>query len=502
MIFNLKFIFPVKYKYLFLVISLLFNSNNLVFAQNLNPAKNNLVCQSNLNWKINEIINQPTTEKATWGIVIKEINAPNNIYELNGDKLLIPASNMKLLITAESLLRWGKNWEIKTPVYLTKNKLFNSYDLTIIGKGDPTIKNEHLETLVQELSKLNIKTIENLTVVDGYLPPPVINYSWEYSDIYYYFAVPVNSLILNENTVNLTVTSTNINQPVNIQWQDEIAGQQWDLKNEAITGNQESENIVDILTVFTTSILNLTGNLPINNNPREFRLAIPQPESYFLDSLEKQLNSQGIRVNKKQVIYDNNYQNVIINLPNSDLFFEFTSLPLNEIITIINQDSNNLFSEVLLKYLFRENETLSSLDQSGENIENFLIKLNISEDDYKVKDGSGLSRHNLITPLASVSILEQMSKSEYQDTFLNSFAIAGKTGTLKNRLQDTTVTEKFYGKTGTLTGVVSLSGYLVRENKPDLIISIIVNNSTEKSTIIREVVDKIILLVATANDEC
>jgi D-alanyl-D-alanine carboxypeptidase/D-alanyl-D-alanine-endopeptidase (penicillin-binding protein 4) len=352
-----------------------------------------------------------------------------------------------------------------------------------------------LEFLANKLQEQGIKQINQLTVIDGYLPPPVTNESWEYFDISYYYAVPVNSLILNENTVTLNLLPSGINQLVKLDWDDEIASKQWVIKNEAITANKDAEYNINITPIFTTSILKITGELPFNSEADEWMLAIPQPDLYFLESLKQILNSNDIFVKKTQVINNKNTDNEQVN---NNLFFEFISPNLTELITIINQESNNLYAEVLLKYLGVDSQ---GLNQFASLVE-ILTKLGLEENSYQLEDGSGLSRHNLITPLALVELLELMANSEYNDIFLNSLAVAGKTGTLKNRFQDTVIVDQFYGKTGTLSGISALSGYLKRENQDTLVISIIINNSTEKSSTLRKIIDEIVLLFSTTNFNC
>jgi len=227
--------------YLSLTIGLMLTFDNLTFAKQItNRDQSKQFCESNLAQEIDAIINQPETAKATWGIVVKEINSSDNIYQLNSDKLLIPASNAKLFSTAGVLLKLGADFQIKTPVYL-QQKVEKEFNLIVIGKGDPSLDSKKLELLAEKLNEKGINRIDQLTIIDGYLAESKINDSWEYSDIYYYYAVPVNSLILNENTVTLTLTSSQINQPVKLNWSDEIASRQWIIKNYTHTGDEKTE---------------------------------------------------------------------------------------------------------------------------------------------------------------------------------------------------------------------------------------------------------------------
>lgn len=475
-----------------LTIGLMLNFADITLAQTLRETKEQKVCYQDLDDKIEQITNQTELQKATFGILVQELNSAEIIYQLNSEKYFIPASNLKLFTTAAVLLKLGANFQIKTPIYL-QGESPNIDKLMIVGKGDPTINDEHLESLALQLKQNGVYQINKLTVKDGYLLAQVINDSWEFSDIYYYYAVPVNSLILNENTVTLTLIPSIIEEPVNIKWSDKIAAKQWRIDNQTITAIEGTKYNININPIFATSTLILNGELAIDAKPDDWWLAIPQPEEYFLDSLRQVLARYGIIVNSTEIIYDNKTEE---NNLSGELFFEFESPELAELIKITNQDSNNLFAEVLLKYLGVNNTELSQF----ESLEEILTKLGIEQNSYQLKDGSGLSRHNLITPSALVQLLQLIANTEYYDIFLDSLAVAGKNGTLQNRFKDTIVTDKLYGKTGTLSGVSALSGYLQRENEVTLVISIIVNNSTLKSSSLRKIIDEIVLLFAQAKD--
>ena len=156
-----------------------------------------------------------------------------------------------------------------------------------------------------------------------------------------------------------------------------------------------------------------------------------------------------------------------------------------------------MYAEVLFKYLAVENKDLNS----SESLTKILNSQGISNDSYQLKDGSGLSRQNLVTPTALVSLLEMINNSKYNEIFRNSLTVAGVNGTLKNRFKDSKIANNLYGKTGTLSGVSTLSGYLMRDNYDDLVFTIIVNNSTDGAKSLRKVIDEIVVMLGDL-EEC
>lgn len=473
--------------YLFICISSIFVFISFpITAQESVKNTEKKVCVNNLNNEINSILNQSSRQKENWGISIESINNNQVLYQLNNNKYFIPASTTKLLITAGILVKFEPTFTINTPIYL-QQELPNLNNLIIEGKGDPTFTKKQLEIIAQSLKNKGIKDINQLTLIDGYLSSPTTNYTWEFEDTYFYFAVPINSLILENNTVNLTLNHGNINEKSSLVWSDLLAGKQWNIENNVYTREKNIEYNITISPLFAQSILKLTGNLPIDKKSNNWDLSIPKPADYFQDSLLEILNNYGITVKTTQIIdkKDNLSQN------NRQLLLEIKSPILAELIKTTNQESNNLYAEVLLKYL--NNESFNEF----ESLSQIMNSMGISPDNYKLKDGSGLSRHNLITPQTLVTLLKVMNNSQYKDTFRNSLSIAGVNGTLKNRYQNTSIVNKLVGKTGTLTGVSALSGYLKTDNFDDIVLTIMVNQSIENSVTLRNTIDEIIFLLAT-----
>ncbi|BAQ65630.1 D-alanyl-D-alanine carboxypeptidase/D-alanyl-D-alanine-endopeptidase [Geminocystis sp. NIES-3709] len=476
--------------YLCLIFSSIFSLISFPITAQESVKLDEKICESNLNQKIESIVNEPSRQQETWGILIENLNNNQVLYQLNKSKFFVPASNLKLLTTAGALLKFGADFRIKTPVYIKNISIndtirSNSLDSLIIeGKGDPTFSKKQLEIIAQKLQQKGVKQINSLVLIDGYLSSPSTNYTWEFEDIYFYFAVPINSLILENNTVSLTLNPTNINEKSSLKWSDELAGKQWSIENSVYTRDSDIENNINIFPIFARSSLEIIGDLSINEESNTWQLSIPNPAKYFEESLIQVLNNYDIEVKNSQIIDRNN------NLDqNRQLFLEINSPTLAELIKVTNQESNNLYAEILLKYLLKDELT------EWESLNKMMNDLGVSERDYKLKDGSGLSRHNLITPSALVTILKGINNSKYQNIFANSLSIAGVNGTLENRFKDSNITNNLYGKTGTLTGSASLSGYLKNDNYEDLVFSIIVNNSTASSAVLRSSIDQIILLL-------
>ncbi len=170
-----------------------------------------------------------------------------------------------------------------------------------------------------------------------------------------------------------------------------------------------------------------------------------------------------------------------------DLSGNIRSTPIREWITVMNLRSDNAYAEILLRYL-----------GGSQSVGEALSALGIDTNGYRLRDGSGLSRNNLVTPRTLVSILRAMSHAKNNDVFFTSLPVAGISGTLKNRLRGSLAEGTVHAKTGTLKGVRALSGYIDHPEYGDLIFSIITNQPQDRSDwAVVEAIDEIVLRLTT-----
>ncbi|MEN9519827.1 MAG: hypothetical protein RLZZ381_2415 [Cyanobacteriota bacterium] len=455
-------------------------------------AQSKRFCPQDLSLAIEQIINRPKLARSRWGIEIQTLTG-RSLYSLDGDKFFNPASTAKLLVSAAGLLELGTDYRIKTPIYSQgKPPVLNS--LRIKGQGDPTISTQSLKNIVHQLQLKGVRKIENLIIDDRYFAPPTINPSWEWADVHSYFATAINSTILNQNTVTLTLLPQEIGQPVKFFWDDAIAANQWRVINQATTGKADLESAVEIDRDLGQPLLMLRGELAVNEPPDVWDLAVVDPAQYFLESLRFHLSRADITVTK----------GIVVERENQDfLDTELTAIyapPLQKILTEINQESNNLYAEVLGKILAQKLKVKTPVDA----IDQSLQQLGIKPDEYVLVDASGLSRQNLVTPQTLVKILRLMSQTterKLAQSYRHSLATAGINGTLKKRFINTPVQNNLWAKTGSLTAVGALAGYLQTQSNSTLVFSILVNNSELKNQDIRQAIDEIVV-IANRLEKC
>jgi serine-type D-Ala-D-Ala carboxypeptidase/endopeptidase (penicillin-binding protein 4) len=475
------------YKFIIIVCCLLLPLPTQLLARDNDNSKEIIpdreqVCAADLGKKIEAIIHRPEWLRSQWGIAIETLKSKRILYQLNGDLYFVPASNTKLLSSAAVLLKLGSNFNIKTSFYITGNTP-NLSSLRVVGRGDPTLTLSRLKTVAQQLKERGIEKIGELIIDDSYFSNPKINDSWEWGDSYFYYGVSPHSFILEENAFNLTLTPQAVGKTVKLTLSDKIAGRQWRIKNYAITTDKGKPYNISIRANLGNSVLEIRGELPIDNEPDVWGLAIPNPSQYFLASWRQILGKVGIKVDRATIV-KTSYQIS----QNEVEIAQLQSPSLGELLMKMNGDSNNLVAEILLEILAKETQ-----QEKFEILEQTLTELGVDRAGYNIKDGSGLSRQNLIAPKALVEILRLMFDNKI---YHQSLSIAGTSGTLKKRFLDTSVRGLVYAKTGTLTGVTALSGYLEIPNYEPIVFSIISNNSTADTPKMRAAIDEIIMGVA------
>ena len=150
---------------------------------------------------------------------------------------------------------------------------------------------------------------------------------------------------------------------------------------------------------------------------------------------------------------------------------EINSNPIISLITLVNSESHNFTAEILFK---NASKSWGSNDYSS--LKYWLRNKGLPVKNIKISDASGLSRDNLITTKLIASFLHKMKFNYKFNSYNSSLSIIGIRGTLAKRLKNNDIKGKFFGKTGTLSNVFALSGYLYKDNGP-ITISIIQNSS-------------------------
>jgi D-alanyl-D-alanine carboxypeptidase/D-alanyl-D-alanine-endopeptidase (penicillin-binding protein 4) len=450
------------------------------------------ICPAQLGGAIDRVIERPQFAHARWGVVIQSLSSANTLYARDRTRYFIPASNTKLLTTAAALRQLGSQFRIRTSVYSLGNTP-NSTALRVVGRGDPSLKDAQLQDLAQQLKRQGYQQIQQLVVDDGYFQEPSVNSGWEWGDLQSDYGAPVNSLILNQNAIGLTLTPQTLGRPLQLSWTDPLGVLGWQIDNHTVTTSAASPASVGVMGVVGKPILRVTGQLPIDAKPNTVSLAVFDPAESFSRHFQQALGLQQIQVVTAKQISNGE-------VGNERELAAVESPPLAALLMETNQNSNNLYAEALLRSLIPSNQQSTtknqhSLEMGLAAVKQSLTELGVDPQSYVLADGSGLSRHNLVSPDAIAQTLQAMAKTPVADVYRASLPVAGVSGTLKTRFLNTPAQGIFQGKTGTMSGVVALSGYLNSPTYQPLVVSILVNQSEQPASTIRQAMDEIVVLL-------
>lgn len=484
---------------LFLVGGLLLTATAAIGAPS--PAKRS-VCAVQLEQAIGPIISQPAYQRSRWGILIQTASTASSpaktLYARDAQRYFIPASNVKLLTTAAALQKLGPSFRIRTSVYQSNPSSTASVSLRVVGHGDPSLTDAELKTLAQQLSTQGIRQVVQLVGDDQYFQGEPTNPSWDWEDVQAGYGAPVNSLILNQNAIGLQLFPQALGQPLQVVWENPAAAVGWRIENRSRT---VAANVPEFLSVgrdLGQPILKVSGQLRVGSDPEPVAVAVLNPAQTFLQRFQTILAAEKITV----------AQTGLTSQPLAPTDVErgaIVSPPLATLLIETNQQSNNLYAEALLRTLGKPC-TGSNCDDTGEVglavMKATLTGLGVDPKGYSLADGSGLSRRNLVSPEALVQTLQAMGRSPQTKVFRASLSVAGTSGTLRNRFKNTPAQGVLVGKTGFVSSVAALSGYLDRPDQPRLVFSIIVNQADQPYGTLNQAIDAIGLTMTRLPKQC
>jgi serine-type D-Ala-D-Ala carboxypeptidase/endopeptidase (penicillin-binding protein 4) len=451
------------------------------------------ICASKLTTAINSIIDRPELRRYRWGIVVQALGSATQLYNRDGDKLFIPASNVKLITTAVALRQLGANTKLRTSVYQLPRTGNNTSNLLVVGRGDPSLKISGLESIAQQLKQRGEKQIGTVSFDDSYFRGEPINGDWEWGDLAADYAPSINSLILNQNSNPLTISTPQIGLPLQYTWKNPSLNN-WQIDNQIATLPIGQNSAVSAIALFGKPIVKLTGQLAQNAPPTQIDLPVLNPTESFISGFRQTLTKANLSVATTNIVTKQN----ILNLPE---LAAIESPPVSELIGETNQRSNNLYAEVLLKSIGHTHPEHAISNEDTSSLGFNLIKKNLTEmgvdpQSYRLSDGSGLSRHNLAAPSAFVRVLSAMATAPTAKAYRDSLPISGISGSLRNRMKGTQAQGIVNAKTGSMSGVVSLSGYINPPKYSPLVFSVILNQHDRSTSQMVKVVDEIMVVLA------
>jgi D-alanyl-D-alanine carboxypeptidase/D-alanyl-D-alanine-endopeptidase (penicillin-binding protein 4) len=403
--------------------------------------------RSELRHEIDSLTSQPDFRNAQWGVLIVNPRTGDTLYSKNAGKLFMPASNMKIITSAAALTLLGPDYRYRT-TFLTDGEVRDSLldgNLLVIGRGDPTVSDRMrgtattvMDALADSLRAHRIRQISgSLARVGNAFPDSIYGYGWEWDDLGEYYGAGVDELIFNEG-----MAPTTLRPPPDTARDSLYSG-------------------------------------PAKN-----------PGKAYLDALHDGLLRKSIRM-------DGTVRDSILSTPlKMDTLFVLVSPPLRDILPALMKPSQNQIAEILLRTIGLERGGVGTADSARKIVGQQLLAWGVQPDGFVIRDGSGLSDQDLLTPETIVRVLDRIQRDTAFAVYYNSMPIAGVDGTIDTRMKGTPAEGNVHAKTGTLAKARSLSGYVTTADGERLIFSILANNTTTPGSAVTSVADAIAAALA------
>ncbi|HEV7366166.1 MAG TPA: D-alanyl-D-alanine carboxypeptidase/D-alanyl-D-alanine-endopeptidase [Gemmatimonadales bacterium] len=470
--------------------------------------------QKDLKRRLDSRLDASPLNRQFWGVAVIDENG-RLLYGRNESRLFVPASNTKLVVSTVASALLPPDWKVKTSLYggpVVGGVLQG--DLILYGRGDPTMNRRcyatdttlagvcetdpfaPLRQLVDSLRARGVRTVAGDVVGDGsYFEPTLVHPNWEAFDLNWWYAAPVSGLGWHDNSVDFDwQPGAAVGTPGQITMTPDLG----DIAFENRTVTVPAGGVSDIGDRFFrqpgTLQIWAEGTVALDHPPRTDSFALPDPNLYTARALRQALADAGVAVTgtTRSTTDSLLYARQRAGAP----LAEVTSRPLRDWVFPILNTSQNWIAEMLLKQLGKRFGKAGSWTEGLEVERRFLIdSVRVDSTQFSLSDGSGLSSSNLVSPLAFTQLLRYIRRHPRYATFASGLPQSGLTGSLRNRFVGTPLAGRVKAKTGSISRVHSLSGYIELGGRT-LTFSIVANHHAQSSRMMLATIDSLVLEMA------
>jgi serine-type D-Ala-D-Ala carboxypeptidase/endopeptidase (penicillin-binding protein 4) len=465
-------------------------------AQIISPAPPVRSARAELKTAIDSMVADPRFRSAIWGILIVNPDAGDTLYSLNAGKLFLPASNMKIITSATALTALGPDYQYRT-TFAMHGHLRNGVlqgDLVVIGRGDPTVSDHMLhDAMIPLRAAADSIAAHGIHRVTGHIvqggdafPDANIGYGWDWDDLTEPYAAGVDELMFNEGFTTVVVRGGARAGSPTIAVTEPTATYPM-LRNHVRTLAPTGDGPALAVTVTydtASGALGLSGAVAPHDSSLTL-IAYRDPAGAYLSAFAAALTAQGVALRANAV--DRGVDSSV----RLDTLFTMISPPLRDILPALLKPSQNQIAEVLLKTVGLEKTGVGSADSGARVERDRLLSWGAAPDGFVLHDGSGLSRHDYLSPETIVRVLTAIRRDTAFQVFYDALPIAGVDGTIADRMRGTVAAGNVRAKTGFVDKARSLSGYVTTADGTRLVFSFLCNNWTTPVRDVEHVQDEI-----------
>jgi D-alanyl-D-alanine carboxypeptidase/D-alanyl-D-alanine-endopeptidase (penicillin-binding protein 4) len=430
-------------------------------AKKAAPAKA-VASGTTLEQRVQSLFHSAVVRNSESSLMVAEVESGRVIAAHNGSMPVAPASNMKLFTSGAALQLLGPDFQFRTTVAIRGNvdpigTLHG--DVLVTGRGDPTIGSRFhdgdstaiIKQWARDLKKAGVKTIGgNLIFNHGYFDDEWVHPTWPEDQLVNWYEAPISALAIQEGCVMVRVLPSTPGQRAIVEL--EPPNTILTLENTCVTGPGRG---IFVTRKNGTNTIIVKGNVPPRAGPSEIFVTVLYPVNYFANAAHLALEREGITVSG-QVL-----------LTKGDMGGEWrtvaeTTTPLSIVNNVINKKSQNFYAEQLLKTIGAERKGLGSWENGSKAVAEWLVaEVGVDAGEFQQIDGSGMSRFNRASSGAFIKLLRYMWKTPGRGEFVASMPYSGEGDSrLRRRLNHPPYARNVYAKTGYISGVIGLSGYV------------------------------------------
>jgi serine-type D-Ala-D-Ala carboxypeptidase/endopeptidase (penicillin-binding protein 4) len=450
--------------------------------------------QEALAFSIDSIVDRPPVHRAAWGILIRDAASGATLYERNGDRLHIPASNVKIVVATAALGRFGPDWRYRTELYTTGD----GGRLIVAGSGDPTWSTRFYPTVVAPFDSLaalaaaaGLRALSELVIDVSRFRDEPIHPTWEVSDLPGIFAPPVDAFAAAEGTFRLVLRggvapgsagSAEVVQPLHQAVSAVVVTDTAGAPRGVSTDFRARRDTIHVAARVGAGAVDTVT------------LAVTQPAQTAAAALVDALQRRGIAVGTVRLVRDSAEMAALS--AGASSIGALASSPMSEIVAVIMRPSQNWVAEQVLKTLGAEFAGDGSWNGGLAVARSYLYDVVRADTGaFLLRDASGMSAQNLLTPATTMAMLAHARGQPWGGAYRAAFPQPGLAGsTLAGRLRQ--LEGRLWAKTGTITNVNSLSGYFTAADGRDYLFSILTSASGQPAATMRGAIDDVVLVMA------
>jgi D-alanyl-D-alanine carboxypeptidase/D-alanyl-D-alanine-endopeptidase (penicillin-binding protein 4) len=471
-------------------------------ARPASPASPASPALATLHHDIDAVLAQPLLSRGYWGVLVKSLKTDETLYAVNAGKLMMPASNMKIVTLAAAAEKLGWDYRYVTTV-AAAGAIADGVlrgDLVVTGSGDPSLiaadgmADRVFADWASRLKERGIRVVSGRVVGDdNSVEEPAPGLGWMWDDLPTEDSTSVGALQYNENALRVTVSpgpSAGDSAAISLS----VGTSGLTIVNAVTTAAAGSATSISMHRLAGNTTLALRGTIALGAAPSALAASVDNPTQFFVNAFRAALIANGIDVRGPAVDIDD-----VTDVPavRTAPIVSYQSPPLSTLAVRLMKISQNLYAESFLKTLAAAPGTVPTAAAGWSVARTILEGWGVEPGALIQRDGSGLTRYDFVTPEALVTILTHIDRDpRLRQPFVASLPIAGRDGTLANRMKGTPAEGNARAKTGSMTAVRGTSGYVTTADGEPLVFSILVNGYESSGSTITAAEDAIIVRLA------